>query len=54
MENAGGANARCETGRLADLAHLVARLGDGPTLVVVGEVAAMSHARAADVLAAIA
>lgn len=42
VENAGACDARCETGRLADLAALVARLGDGPTLIVVGEATALA------------
>jgi uroporphyrin-III C-methyltransferase len=42
VENAGRADARLETGRLADLAALAGRLGDGPTLFIVGEVAAQA------------
>jgi uroporphyrin-III C-methyltransferase len=44
VENAGGPAARLATGTLADLPGLVAQLGDGPTLIVIGEVAAMARA----------
>lgn len=54
VENAGGVDARCEAGRLADLGRLATKVGDGPTLIVVGEVAALGRAQAADLLAAFA
>ncbi|MFZ5718113.1 MAG: uroporphyrinogen-III C-methyltransferase [Pseudomonadota bacterium] len=43
VENAGGADARCEIGRLADLGAIAARCGAGPTLIVVGEAAALAR-----------
>lgn len=43
VENAGRPDARCEIGRLADLAALAGRLGDGPTLIVVGEATALAR-----------
>jgi uroporphyrin-III C-methyltransferase len=45
VENAGGPDARIATGTLAGLPELVAGLGAGPTLFVVGEVAAFAKAQ---------
>lgn len=46
VEKAGGADARVYPATLATLAERVAGAGDGPLLIVVGEVAAQAHALA--------
>ena len=46
VEKAGGADARVYPATLATLAERVAGAGDGPLLIVVGEVAARAHALA--------
>lgn len=44
VESAGSASARAVCGLLGDLGDMALRLGDGPVLLVVGEVAALAHA----------
>lgn len=48
VENAGAPHARMAMGVLRSLPELVAGLGDGPTLFVVGEVAALAEGAAAE------